>query len=76
MVSMSVESMPKKDKPKRDDKSAKLERILVERAQIIARTRGLSLAEYLSDLVRPGIKRDWPGALKKLDSSGPPTEDE
>ncbi len=69
MTLVRVPSMPKSEKPKRDDKSLKAERALVERAQIIARTLGISLAEYVSNLMRPGIERDWPKALKKLNAS-------
>lgn len=72
MTSLQTVPMPKSNKPKRDDKAAKIERVLVERAQIIARTLGKSVAEYLSDLIRPGVARDWPKALKALASGGPP----
>ncbi len=76
MTLMGVESMPKKEKHKRDDKSAKLDRAVLERAQIIARQFGLSLAEYLTNLVRPGVDKDWPKVLKKLNASDRPREDE
>ncbi len=76
MTQTRVAPMPKKDRPKRDDASAKIERALVEKAHIIARTLGKTAAEYLSDLVRPGVLRDWPKAMKKLNASEPTPEDE
>lgn len=63
-------------KQKRDDKAVKIDRRLATKAKVIADTRGISAAEYLSELLRPLIERDWPRAMKKLDTSASRTEDE
>lgn len=59
--------MPEK-KPKRKDKAVKIERGLATKAKIIADARGISAAEYLSELLRPHILKDWPKAIKELDA--------
>ncbi len=65
--------MSKDDKPKRNDKTVKIDRDLATRAGLIADTKGISMAEYLSEVLRPIIDRDWPKAVK---AAGPrnPTE--
>lgn len=54
---------------KRNDKAVKISRDLAVKAKVIAETRGISIAEYLTDLLRPMVERDWPKALKKIDQS-------
>jgi ribosomal protein L27 len=46
------------DKPIKST-SAKMDREIIERAQIIARQRGVKLSDYLSEIVRAGVERDW-----------------
>jgi hypothetical protein len=46
------------DKPIKST-SAKMDRELLEKAQAIARQRGVKLSDYLSEIVRTGIERDW-----------------
>jgi hypothetical protein len=67
---------PKADKPARDDQGVKLERGIVEKARVIVlarRQRGqapdLTLAEYLSDLLRAAVERDHHEALAQLGAS-------
>jgi len=68
-----AEPMPKQNKPKRDDKAVKIERALATKAAIIAEQLGFdSMAEYLSEKLRPHIEQDWPKALKKLDAGTSP----
>ena len=68
-MSYAAETMTRESKPKRNDKAVKIERRLADKAAVIAKQLGYeSMAEYLSDLVRPGIEKDWPKALKKLES--------
>lgn len=47
---------PKSD---RDDVSVRLDRNVVSRARFVADQRGLTLAEYLTELVRPLVDRDF-----------------
>lgn len=63
---------PMPEKPKRKDKAVKIARDLAAKAKIIADTRGISIAEYLSELLRPHVLKDWPKALRQLDT--PPDE--
>lgn len=55
--------------------SAKLDTDLVKKAKLIALSRGIKMSDYLSSLVRPGLERDYPKALKKLNETGVPGAD-
>ena len=75
MVLQARAPMPKKPGPPRDDKAVKIERDLAVKAGVIAEQFGFdSIAEYLSALLRPPIEKDWPEALKRLESSRPKSE--
>jgi hypothetical protein len=67
MAALLVEQMPRTGRPKRDDKAVKIARDLAVRAKMIADTQGITIAEYLSGLLRPLIERDFPRAMKRLD---------
>ena len=58
--------MPRKDGPKRDDKAVKIARDLAVKAAIIAESRGVPMAEYLSDILKAPIERDWPKARDRF----------
>lgn len=60
-------SMARRTKHKRDDKTVKIERALAVKAGVIAESKGSTIAEYLSGLLRPLIDRDWPKALGDLE---------
>ena len=48
-----------KDMPLRDDKSVKLDRDLADKAGYVCARRGLTMAEYLSEICRPRIEADF-----------------
>jgi len=48
----------------RDDIVVKLDRRLAAEARYIAETRGISLAEYLTEALRPIVARDFQKAPK------------
>lgn len=50
------QTMPK---PKRNDSSVKIESGIVRKARLITDFRDATLAEYLSDLLRPLVERDY-----------------
>jgi hypothetical protein len=56
-----------KGRQPRNDKAVKIARDLATKAKVIADTLEISIAEYLSDILRPHIEKDWPKALKRLD---------
>jgi hypothetical protein len=49
----------------RDDISVKFDRRVAARARFVAENRGLTLAEYLSEIVRPIVERDFEQTLKE-----------
>jgi hypothetical protein len=61
--------MAKSDKHKRSDKAVKIARDLAVKAKMIAETRNITIAEYLSGLLRPLIEKDWPRAVQQLNDS-------
>jgi hypothetical protein len=48
-----------KDTPLRDDKTVKFDRTLADKAGYVCARRGLTLAEYLSELCRSRIESDF-----------------
>ncbi len=69
----TAEAMPKSDKPKRNDKAVKIARDLAIKAKVIAEAKGITIAEYLTSLLRPHVEKDWPRAVQQL---GKTPEDE
>ncbi len=51
---------------KRNDKAVKIDRTLATKAKMIAESRGISVAEYLSGLLRAPIEKDWPKAIDAI----------
>jgi hypothetical protein len=45
---------------------AKIETGLLRKAKTIADDKGVDLSDYLSDVLRPALERDWGKILKKL----------
>lgn len=46
-------------KAKRDDRVVKVDRAVVTRAEFVALSRGQTLAEYISEALRPTVDRDY-----------------
>ena len=68
-----VGSMPRKTK--RDDEPVKLDRKVLAVARIVAATKGISLAEYLSETLRPIVQKDHDDYIRQqaaVDAEGPP----
>ncbi|MEJ7636466.1 MAG: hypothetical protein WKF75_00375 [Singulisphaera sp.] len=59
--------MPKtrKDAPKRNDSPAKIATEVIDDAKVVATLRKITLAEYLSELLRPLVARDLDMELAK-----------
>lgn len=57
---------PAGDKPKRDDVAIKMDRIVAEKAKFIAKRRGVTLAEFVTESMRPIVDREFPKAMKEL----------
>ena len=59
--------MPKKDAPKRDDKAVKIEKALADKAGFIVSRKGGTMAEYLSDIIRSTIEKDWARTVREME---------
>lgn len=55
-----------KNKPKRNDASAKIDAEIIRKARLITDQRGVHMAEYLSQLLRPLVERDYQQFKKQL----------
>ena len=73
----------KRGRPKasqRRDAVVKLDAILVGKAQMVAKARGTSVAEYLSEIIRGPVDRDFLKVMKEMEakseaeSQGPDAE--
>jgi hypothetical protein len=72
-VAGAVMAKKKMGRPKtsnRDDVSIKFDRVLARRAKAVADSRSTSMAEYLSELARSTIDRDYSQLMRELDESG------
>jgi hypothetical protein len=61
----------KRGRPKgteRRDAVVKLDANIVGKAQMVAKARGTSLAEYLSELIRVPVDRDFLEIIKRMDA--------
>jgi hypothetical protein len=50
----------------RDDGTARIDRAILAKAQMIARGRNITVAEYLSGLLQAPVDRDFFKEMKKL----------
>jgi hypothetical protein len=51
----------------RHDVSIKFDKVLAGRARLITQGRGITLAEYLSEITRPIIDRDYAKLMRELE---------
>jgi hypothetical protein len=58
-------SVLEKDMVRRNDTAAKVDAQVVADAKVIAAFRGIPLAEYLTDVLRPIVKRDLEAEMAK-----------
>jgi len=60
----------RKQSPKgiRNDIAVKIDRTLADKAKLVASRKGLTLAGYLTELVRGPIEKDFSKAVKELES--------
>lgn len=62
-----------KGRPKlsaRNDRTAKIDAVILGRAEMVARSRGISVAEYLSETLRAPVARDFAAAMKNMEKEG------
>ena len=53
----------------RSDVSVKYDKTLAGKARLIAKGRGITLAEYLTELTRTGIDRDYARLMRELEGA-------
>jgi hypothetical protein len=47
--------------------NVRIDSSLAQKAKVIAAGKGVSMAEYLSELIREGINKEWPKVVKSVD---------
>ncbi len=62
---------PKTDKPtERTDSVVRIDTAIVSKARIVAAANKTTVSEYLSDLLRGPVDRDFAREVKKIDEAG------
>jgi hypothetical protein len=64
---MAKKKMGRPQSSERQDVSIKFDKVLASRARTIAQGRGISMAEYLSEAIRPVIDRDYAKLMRELE---------
>jgi hypothetical protein len=70
--------MAKAGRPKsseRDDVTVKIDRGIVSKAKMIASARSVPLAEYLSELLRSPVIRDFAKEMRRIELAEKSTEE-
>jgi predicted HicB family RNase H-like nuclease len=47
--------------------NVRIDSTLAHKAKVIAASNGVSMSEYISELLRDGIDREWPKVVKSVD---------
>lgn len=58
---------PADNKGKRDDIAVKVDRTLADKAKLVASRRRITMAQYLSDLIRNPVERDFTKTVRELE---------
>jgi hypothetical protein len=58
----------------RRDAVVKLDVIIVGKAQMVAKASGISLSEYLSEMLRSPVDRDFLRVMKEMEAAGSDVE--
>jgi hypothetical protein len=53
------------EKGKRDDKAVKIDRLLADKATFVANRQGITTAEYISELIRGQVEKDFSRMAKE-----------
>ena len=72
-VGLGVSTVAKKGRPKkseREDGVTRYDKKLMAKARQVAISRGISLAEYLSEITRATVDRDYARLLRDIDKEG------
>jgi hypothetical protein len=60
----------RKREVKRDDVAVKIDRTLADKASVVARQRRTTMAEYLSEILKAPVERDFAKAIRELEGKG------
>jgi hypothetical protein len=62
-----------KGRPKlsvRNDRTAKIDATILGRAEVVAKSKGITVAEYLSETLRGPVARDLAALTKRMEKEG------
>jgi uncharacterized protein (DUF4415 family) len=65
---MAKKKMGRPKTSQRDDATARIDRAVLAKMQMVAKARNTTVAEYLTELVRSQVDRDLLKEMKKLES--------
>ena len=52
-------------------KAVKIDRALATKAQMIATDRGIPLADYISEILRGAVEKDWNKMIRRVGGESP-----
>lgn len=70
MLERNMAAKKRVEKGKRDDVAVKVDRTLVDKAKLVAARRGTTMAEYLSELIRTPVERDFTKTVREMGEGG------
>lgn len=53
-------------RPKRDDVAVKIDAKVYRKAKVVAAARGITIAEYVTDVCRPTVERDYQRMVRQM----------
>ena len=59
-------------KSERNDRTAKIDATVLGWAEVVARAKGITLAEYLSETLREPVAKDFGAWMEKMKKGGKP----
>jgi hypothetical protein len=62
--------MAKKKQPRGPGRLVRMDPSVARMGEVVARARGIALGDYLSELVRPMVSRDYVREVKRLEQEG------
>ena len=69
-TTMAKKKMGRPRSSERQDVSIKFDKTLAGKARLISQGRGISMAEYLTEMTQPIIDRDYAKLMRELESGG------
>jgi hypothetical protein len=68
---LAEQAMAVKQPDERDDVAVKIDRLVADKARLVAARRGITLAAYLTELVVAPVEKDFAEAVRAMGAPAP-----